>query len=64
MCELLVEHNADVAARTRCHSPLHACYSSFPHFLRCRGTKTALKWAIDYKKTNVIAYLRSIGAPQ
>jgi hypothetical protein len=36
--------------------------SSAPHSLRFSNGKTALKWAIDYNKPAVAAYLRSIGA--
>jgi hypothetical protein len=40
---------------------------SFTHYLPCSDGNTALKWAIDSQNSNkadVIAYLRSIGAPQ
>jgi hypothetical protein len=32
--------------------------------LHCSHGVTALKFAIDWKKADVAAYLRSIGAPQ
>jgi hypothetical protein len=35
---------------------------SFAHDLPCSHGKTALKWAINWNKGNVVAYLRSIGA--
>jgi hypothetical protein len=37
---------------------------SFTHSLRCSDGYTALKWAIQYKKADAAAYLRSIGAPE
>jgi hypothetical protein len=46
--------------------PLARSQSS-THSLRCSGGDTALKWAIDAienKKADAAAYLRSIGAPR
>jgi len=37
---------------------------SFTHYLPCSNGWTALTWAIHYKKADVIAYLRSISAPE
>jgi hypothetical protein len=37
---------------------------SFTHYLPCSFGNTALKFAIDKNKADVIAYLRSIGAPE
>jgi hypothetical protein len=37
---------------------------SFTHYLPCSDGETALKFAIDNNKADVIAYLRSIGAPE
>jgi hypothetical protein len=37
---------------------------SFTHYLPCSYGDTALKFAIVGKKDDVVAYLRSIGAPQ
>ncbi len=37
---------------------------SFNHDLPCSGGYTALGWAIDDNRAEVVAYLRSIGAPQ
>ncbi len=34
------------------------------HSLRCSDGKTALKYAIEENKADVVAYLRSIGAPE
>ena len=34
------------------------------HSLRCSYGYTALKGAIDYNHADVVAYLRSIGAPE
>jgi hypothetical protein len=36
----------------------------FTHYLPCSDGSTALKNAIDWKKADVVAYLRSISAPQ
>ena len=36
----------------------------FTHYLPCSYGNTALKWAIDQNQADVIAYLRSIGAPE
>ena len=43
-------------------SPL--AMQSSTHFLRCSGGDTALQDAINRNKADVVAYLRSIGAPQ
>jgi hypothetical protein len=37
---------------------------SFTHYLPCSWGNTALKYAIDFNKADVAAYLRSIGAPE
>ena len=37
---------------------------SFTHYLPCSIGSTALKYAITFNKADVIAYLRSIGAPK
>ena len=37
---------------------------SFTHYLPCSFGNTALRVAIDFNNDDVIAYLRSIGAPQ
>ncbi len=34
------------------------------HSLRCSDGLTALKWAIDFEKVEIVKYLVSIGAPQ
>ena len=34
------------------------------HSLRCSQGTSALKYAIDWKRADVAAYLRSIGAPE
>jgi hypothetical protein len=38
--------------------------SSFTHNLPCSDGKTALKTAIDFFDAHVVAYLRTIGAPE
>jgi hypothetical protein len=65
----LVECKADVAARDRC-SPLavallvqRALFPPLSHSLRCSLGRTPLKIAIDNNNSDVVAYLRSIGAP-
>jgi hypothetical protein len=37
---------------------------SFTHYLPCSFGITALKYAINFNKADVAAYLRSIGAPE
>ena len=34
------------------------------HAPSCSGGKTALKWAMNKNKADVIAFLRSVGAPE
>ena len=63
VCRLLVDHKADVAARNRYRNP-RAPFSSRSHALRCSSGRTALKCAIDNNEADVVAYLRSIGAPE
>jgi ankyrin repeat protein len=66
LCRLLVEARADLSLRNRCCSRLHArslCCRT-PHTQRCSLGKTALKLAIDFKKADVVAFLRSVGAPE
>jgi ankyrin repeat protein len=65
-CRLLVEARADLSLRNRCCSCLRArllCRRT-PHTQRCSGGKTALKCAIEQNKANVVAFLRSVGAPE
>ena len=65
-CRLLVEARADLSLRGRCCSRLRArslCCRT-PHTQRCSGGKTALKLAISHKKADVVAFLRSVGAPE
>jgi ankyrin repeat protein len=65
-CRLLVEARADLSLRTRCCSRLRArslCCRT-PHTQRCRDGRTALKYAISQNKADVVAFLRSVGAPE
>ncbi len=66
VCRLLVSSKADLAARTKC-GRCQRC-SRFPlnqsHPLACRDGRTALKCAMDQNKSDVVAFLRGIGAPQ
>jgi ankyrin repeat protein len=66
LCRLLVEARADLSLRNRCCSRLRArslCCRT-PHTQRCSDGKTALKCAIEQKKADVVAFLRSVGAPE
>ena len=65
-CRLLVEARADLSLRDRCCSRLRArslCRRT-PHTQRCSDGDTALKDAISQKKADVVAFLRSVGAPE
>ena len=65
-CRLLVEARADLSLRTRCCSRLRArslCCRT-PHTQRCSYGKTALNRAIQQNKADVVAFLRSVGAPE
>jgi ankyrin repeat protein len=66
LCRLLVEARADLSLRDRCCSRLRArslCCRT-PHTQRCSYGKTALKLAIERNKADVVAFLRSVGAPE
>ncbi len=65
ICKLLVSQKANVAARDGCDAMLPAARAgdALAHSRACRGG-TALKHAIKYNNTDVITYLRSIGAPE
>jgi ankyrin repeat protein len=64
--KLLVSSKADLAARNRCGRC--QCCSRFSlnqsNPLACSNGYTALKIAMDSNKSDVVAFLRSIGAPQ
>jgi ankyrin repeat protein len=65
-CRLLVVARADLSLRNRCCSRLRArslCCRT-PHTQRCSNGKTALKLAIQENKADVVAFLRSVGAPE
>ena len=66
VAQLLVSSKCDLAARTRCGRC--QCCSRFSlnqsHPLACSGGRTALKWAMHFNKSDVVAFLRGIGAPQ
>jgi ankyrin repeat protein len=65
-CRVLVEARADLSLRDRCCSRLRArslCRRT-PHTQRCSDGKTALKCAISNKKADIVAFLRSVGAPE
>ena len=66
VCKLLVSSKADLAARDRCGRCQRCSRFSLnqSHPLACSDGKTALKCAIDEKKSDVVAFLRGIGAPQ
>ena len=65
-CKVLVSSKADLAARDRCGRC--RCCSRFSlnqsHPLACSRGRTALKRAMDEKKSDVVSFLRSVGAPQ
>ena len=63
----LVESGANLEATSKSVPPLAVssrCRGLKPHSLRCRDGKTALQHAIEQNKSDVAAYLRSIGAPE
>jgi ankyrin repeat protein len=65
-CRLLVVARADLSLRDRCCSRLRArslCRRT-PHTQRCSDGRTALKLAISQNKADVVAFLRSVGAPE
>ena len=64
-CKFLVSQKANVAARDGCDAMLPAARAgdALAHSRACRGG-TALKNAIKNNKPDVVAYLRSIGAPE
>ena len=66
ICRLLVSSKADLAARDRCGRCQRCSRFSLnqSHPLACSSGKTALKWAMDQNKSDVVAFLRGIGAPE
>ena len=73
--EFLLDNKADIDARNGCgYTPLHIC--NFMNTckllvqrradLTARGNDgtTPLKRAIQVKKSDIVAYLRSVGAPE
>jgi hypothetical protein len=65
VCQFLVACKADVTSKDRYRRLLSAALlRSQTHTLRCSSGRTPLKLAIDYNKSDVIAYLRSVGAPE
>jgi hypothetical protein len=66
VCKLLVSSKADLAARDRCCRCQRCSRFSLnqSHPLACRSGDTALKWAMDRNESDVVAFLRGIGAPQ
>ena len=66
VCKLLVSSEADLAARDRCGRCQRCSRFSLnqSHPLACSGGITALKWAMNNNKSDVVAFLRGIGAPQ
>ena len=61
----MVSQKANVAARNGCDAMLPAARAgdALARSRACRDG-TALKNAIKYNKADVVAYLRSIGAPE
>jgi ankyrin repeat protein len=66
VCKLLVSSKADLAARARCGRCQRCSRFSLnqSHPLACSDGWTALKYAMDNNKSDVVAFLRGIGAPQ
>ena len=68
VAKLLVHAKSDVAARTRCGECARRararCCAAKPHALPCSDGDTPLKIAIKYNKSDVVAFLRSAGAPE
>ena len=66
VCKFLISQNANVAARDECDAMLPAARAgdALAHSRACRDGKTALKNAIKNNNPDVVAYLRSIGAPE
>ncbi len=66
VCKLLVSSKADLAARHRCGRCQRCSRFSLnqSHPLACSSGWTALKCAMQQNKSDVVAFLRSIGAPQ
>ena len=66
VCKLLVSSKADLAARDRCGRCQRCSRFSLnqSHPLACSNGYTALKGAMNRNKSDVVAFLRSIGAPQ
>ena len=65
-CKFLVEVNADVTVKDRFGIVFRtrACVCVITHPPRCRTGHTPLKDAIARNETDVVAFLRSIGAPE
>jgi ankyrin repeat protein len=57
-CRLLVQHKADLTARSWCPQITRAPHARQPHAQSCRDG-TALQNAIMRNKADVVAYLRS-----
>ncbi len=66
VCKLLVSSKADLAARNRCGRSQRCSRFSLnqSHPLACSYGDTALKRAMEWNKSDVVAFLRDIGAPQ
>jgi hypothetical protein len=66
ICKLLVSSKADLAARDRCGRCQRCSRFSLNQSqpLVCSDGKTALKCAMDRSKSDVVTFLRGIGAPQ
>ena len=66
VCKLLVSSEADLAARDRCGRCQRCSRFSWNHShpLACSFGYTALQYAMACNKSDVVAFLRGIGAPQ
>ena len=66
ICRLLISSKADLAARDRCGRCQRCSRFSLnqSHPLACSRGNTALKCAMNENKSDVVAFLRGIGAPE
>jgi ankyrin repeat protein len=65
-CKLLVSSKADLAARDRsgCCQRCSRFSLNQSHPLAFSNGNTSLKWAMEQNQSDVVAFLRGIGAPQ
>jgi hypothetical protein len=64
ICRALIESKTDVTAISRFHSACRVCIDFTHCLLRYSSGHTAMALAIESGKTDIVTYLRRIGAPQ